>query len=455
MTLLSFLTFIPSVILGLLSVNLIWTEKSPSSLPLKLSLGVGLGLGLSSMLHFVTLHIAPGKINPVLLQVILVIALSIVTYYKAGIPKFHNLRLPKLSWLQWGLFIAFVSSVIVSILVFVNYVISRPQGALDAWSIWNRAARFIHRDPENWIATLSPDIALLRHADYPLLIPLNVAWGWDVVGNETLRIPMMQSLLFTLATIFLMFSALAFFRTVGQASLASMILIAVSGVVSSGTYLIADVPVTYFIFASGLLMYLYTQRNELSLLALSGFMAGLAGWTKNEGLLFIAISPVALIISSPKNLKKAFIYYLSGLLLPLLVILYFKSIAPPNDLATNSLTDMLHQVMDPSRYGLILKSFLSTLQSREPILLFLYALFMWRDFNKDHLRGIFVLVVMFSLQVLGYGFIYLITPYDLEWHLLTSQSRLFMQIVPLTLFLCFVISADPETVFFERQEKLT
>lgn len=65
MTLLSFLTFIPSVILGLLSLNLIWTEKSPSSLPLKLSLGVGLGLGLSSMLHFATLHIAPGKINPV------------------------------------------------------------------------------------------------------------------------------------------------------------------------------------------------------------------------------------------------------------------------------------------------------------------------------------------------------------------------------------------------------
>lgn len=209
---------------------------------------------------------------------------------------------------------------------FIKTIISRPQGVLDAWSIWNRAARFIYRDPENWRATLSPDLALFRHADYPLLVPLNVAWGWEALGNETLRVPMLQSALFTFSIVMVMFSILAFTRTIGQASLASVVLIAYSGIIVEGTYLIADVPVTYFILTSSILMYLFVVRNESALLMLSGFMAGLAGWTKNEGLLFIAVSPIALIVTSPNNIKRSLVAYLTGLAIPLLVILYFKSL---------------------------------------------------------------------------------------------------------------------------------
>ena len=37
------------------------------------------------------------------------------------------------------------------------------------------------------------------HADYPLLLAMNTASGWDTLGNETPHVPMTQSALFAIA----------------------------------------------------------------------------------------------------------------------------------------------------------------------------------------------------------------------------------------------------------------
>lgn len=446
MTLLSFFAYAPTIVLGALVIHLIWPEKFPSSVLIKVSLGTGLGLGLSSILYFITLQVAPGRINMVALQIIFIILLAVIGYYKKGMPGISPLRIPSWTWGQWGWLCLFAIIVALSAFVFTRYVIARPQGALDAWSIWNRAARFIHRDPENWTATLSPDLPLLRHADYPLLIPLNVAWGWEVVGNETLRMPMMQGFLFTFSAIFLLFSAIALTKTIGQASLASITLIAVSGIVPTGTTLIADVPLAYYILASAILMYLFTLGNEYPLLGLSGFMAGLCGWTKNEGLIFIAVSAFALMIASRSNFTKKLLYYLAGLFIPLTVIGYFKLLAPPNDLMATSDGMLFEKLLDFSRYGMILKSFGADFFKPQVILLFVYLLAMRSGAYQVQRRGFLVLTVILALQVLGYGFVYLITPYDLSWHLMTSQARLLFQIIPLAVFICFGFSMEPEKI---------
>jgi hypothetical protein len=56
------------------------------------------------------------------------------------------------------------------------------------------------------------------------------------------------------------------------------------------------------------------------------------------------------------------------------------------------------------------------------------------------LTGVTVLVFMLA----GYFGIYLITPHDLRWHLLTSLNRLFIQVWPSAIFLCFMIARTPE-----------
>ncbi len=447
MTILSFIVFLPAVLLGTLVVHLFWPDKFSPSILLKLSLGTGLGLGLSSILYFISLRVAPGRVNMPVMLVILIIPLVVIIYFQKGLDGLTPIWIPTMTWMQWGLSVGFIICVSLSAFVFANYVTSRPQGALDAWSIWNRAARFVHRDPENWTATLSPDLPLLRHADYPLLVPLNVAWGWDALGNETLRTPMVQGGLFTFASIFLLFSAIALTKSIGQASLASIILIATSGIVPSGTSLIADVPLSYFILASAVLMYLFTCEKDFRLLILSGFMAGLCGWTKNEGLIFIAASIFSLLIAASTNFKKAIVYYLSGLVAPLAVIGYFKLLAPPNDLVVNTEGGMIGKILDPSRYEMIFNSFLNSILKPEALFLFLYLLILGIGVAQTNRRGNTVLGVLLVLQTLGYGFVYLITPYDLSWHLMTSQARLIFQVIPLAVYFCFTVSMEPEKVF--------
>ncbi|MBK6647905.1 MAG: hypothetical protein IPG44_19520 [Anaerolineales bacterium] len=448
MTLLSAIAFTPAILLGALTVCLVWPPKLRSPLLLILSIGAGLGMGLSSILYFIALQFPPGRLNMPVLQTVLALVLAVFVFRKYRRTNPNVISFPSLSWFQWCLVGLTAACLAVSVLVFANYVISRPQGALDAWSVWNRAARFIYRDPEHWAATLSPDLPLLRHADYPLLVPLNVAWGWDALGNETLRVPMMQGGIFTFATIFLLFGAISLIKTPGQASLATLALIALSGIVPSGTSLVADVPLSYFILASAILMYLYALNGDLPLLAVSGFMAGLCGWTKNEGLIFIAVSGFALLIAASGNFKKALAYYLAGLLLPLMMILYFKSLSPPNDLIANTGTGLLDKILDPDRYMTIIKSFMSDFLKPHAVIMYLYTLFMGVGSVSIRQRGVLVLTAVLVLQILGYGAVYLVTPYDLDWHLLTSQQRLIFQIIPLSIFLCFCVSADPESVFF-------
>ena len=58
---------------------------------------------------------------------------------------------------------------------------------------------------------------------------------------------------------------------------------------------------------------------------------------------------------------------------------------------------------------------------------------------------------MLIVQALGYYAIYLITPYDLTWHLQYSIDRIFLQIFPLIAFLILSASRSPESVFDPQQ----
>jgi hypothetical protein len=50
-------------------------------------------------------------------------------------------------------------------------------------------------------------------------------------------------------------------------------------------------------------------------------------------------------------------------------------------------------------------------------------------------------IYIILLMLAGYFLVYVITPYDLEWHLNTSLSRLFVQLWPSFLF-CFFLKVE-------------
>jgi hypothetical protein len=454
MTLASFLLFLVPALIGGLLIHMLWPERKGLVLLLKLSLGVGAGLGISSMLYFLALLIAPGRLNVFAIQAGLLIGSLIVVVAGERGMGWPKPEFPALSHLQWGLLALSFVALMLTGLIFYHLTVSRPQGAFDAWSIWDRAARFIYRDPQNWQATLSPDLYWGTHADYPLLVPLNVAWGWEAVGMETQRVPMMQGAFFTYAAFGLMFAAVALTRTVGQAALASLVLMAAPGFVGSGAGLISDVPLTFFIFAACVMIYCYFLFRQSNLLILAGFMAGLAAWTKNEGLLFVAVSLPVLAWTSRKDGPGAALWYLAGLAVPMAVVLYFKiALAPPGDLFASGAGSMLASITDPWRYWIVLKAVLAQVWgfSGWPVSIFIqlaiYAVIMQFNFRGETYPGLRVLAGMLVLQLLGYCVIYVLTPHDLEWHLGTSINRLVLHLYPSIVFLFFNMVSEPETAF--------
>ena len=60
--------------------------------------------------------------------------------------------------------------------------------------------------------------------------------------------------------------------------------------------------------------------------------------------------------------------------------------------------------------------------------------------------GLIQSAAILGLMLIGYFFIYVLTPLDLGYHLATSLNRLFLQLWPSMIFLCFMIADSPEPV---------
>lgn len=453
MTLYNFLLFLPGVLSGMLIIHLIWREGGPFALLLKASLGTGLGLGINSIFYFFSLVIAPGKLNILPLMLALLAVLLILTIRQKG--KWHSPLpyQPRLSPLQWTLTAMATLATGLLLISFLNLVKGLPQGAFDSWSIWNRTARFIFRDTENWKATLSPELHPGAHPDYPLLIPLNVAWGWQSLGQETDRTPQVQALLFMLASVGLIYSSLGLARSPGQAGLGTLLLSGTPLFVLTASGLLADAPIMYFISASTILIYLALTRGEGKLMILAGFMAGLAAWTKNEGLLFLLTGALGLGLTRFADLRGSLLNFALGATFPLAVVLFLKSLAPPGDLFS---ANNLAQLTDLSRYWIILRTLgemalhFGDWPFSLPLALLAYALVVQPGPPPGSNRSIFTIAAILGLQFLGYMAVYLLSPYDLQWHLTTSVQRVLLQLFAAGVFLYFLVLREPEAVFAEQ-----
>lgn len=460
MTLTSLLIFSIPILSGILLVHLIWPVKGSVFFLLKLALGLGLGMGFNSIIYFLMLLVAPAFQGHLFLSASILILLLIMALLKERNNQWPIIKITQISRGQWVLISITSIAFIFSGLTFFNLTKSRPQGSYDAWGIWNRAARFIYRDLENWKATLSPDLYWGTHPDYPLLIPLNVVWGWKVIGKETLRTPAVQSGIFVAGTFLLMFSAIQVTRTLGQASLAALVLLGTPVFISNGYGQIADIPMAFFILATCVLLYLYIKLDQPKLLLIAGIMSGLGAWTKNEGILFLVISFPALFLGlGGKKFSRLLGSYLAGLAIPLIVILFFKLVlAPSSDFVTlnDDNANILTKITDAHRYWIIAKAFITTLLTYPGwpfsivVQLVIYTLIIHADTTNVPKQGIHALTLLIFLQLAGYAVIYAMTPHDLEWHLRSSLSRLIFHIFPASLFLLFNLLTEPEKIFLQK-----
>jgi hypothetical protein len=333
----------------------------------------------------------------------------------------------------------------------------KPYGDWDAWAIWNLRAAFI-ASGDGWLNGFSP-VILWSHPDYPLLLPLNVARVWALLGERSVLAPVIVGLLFQLSLVGLLATSVQMLRGALQGLLAGSVGLAVL-FVSLNFRQYADIPLAYYFLAANVLLFIadVSANRQPGPALLAGLMSGAALWTKNEGwALLVAVLAARLLLdlAGRKPLAQAgrwLGFFLLGMLPLLLAALYFKlTLAPPNDIVAGlSLAAIKSKLVEVSRYLAILKAVRSQITHYGnlalpmlPILLG-YGLLVGISFSKDQRGGVLALLLRVAGISAIYFMIYLLTPNNLAWQLNTSLERLVTQILPSALLLYFlVVSALP------------
>lgn len=415
--------------------------------------GVGLGHGLTSALFFLCLLIGGGASPPLIVALELsVLAAAAWAIARRGSADgcWSITRGPLESADRWGLRgAAFVVAACVAHLV-IAFALS-PHGGWDAWAIWNLKARFLARDgfedlfaPELWSS----------HPDYPLLLSSSVARAWVILRGESILVPMAVAAGFWAALVAFLFSGLLLLRGTTSAAVGVAVLLSASSLTTHTASQVADIPVASLLLGSLVLAAAGIRSSPSTSwrpLALAGAHAGLTAWTKNEGALMVLALALVAIVSvrwwRAEFDRRTCMGAVAGALAPLLVVAAFKLQSPAtNDvLAAQDMVTSWERLSDGGRWCTIALD----LAARSvtfgdwpwPTPLLLCAAVLLSRVDRTELplsvAGAVALVLIGS----GFFFVYLLTPYDLEWHLDSSANRLILQLWPATVFLSLLALA--------------
>ena len=444
---------------GYLLVGLAFTRTSNNVL-LQICLSSGFGFAVFSFTYFVALITAFLHLWIIDIGILAILLAAHVSMRRQRHREGSLQKGPGQTSAPRSLQVAFLIASFAAVYSAVMRALSHPYGnGWDSFAIWNLHARFLYRGGNNWRDGFSP-LLPWSHPDYPLLVPAAIAHFWTTAGHETPAVPAIIGLLFTFASIGLLIAGLDLLVGRSSALLGGMALLCSPFFIELGTWQYADVPIAFFFLATLVLFRLsdkpVIQPNwRPGTLALAGFAAGCAAWTKNEGILFLcAIFLSRMVVafgqrrtgisdmsSKPLQLFPA----LYGTIPVLCILLFFKHyVAPVGDLFSDRAI-MLHKLGEVWRYGVVLKWF-----GKEflrfghwfvmpvPILLLAFHLLVRKRVANAADASIGASALALGLTVAGYSVIYLITPYDLYWHLRFSLSRLLIQVWPSAIFLFFL-----------------
>lgn len=450
-----------AVALGLCALACLGLSGAPAPRNLLAAfLAVGLGLGLSSCVFFVSLFALGGPSSRLpFVETAVLVALGGGALAAARRPRARRAataRVPSAARRLVGAALALAAACAAA--AFGIQSGTNPQGGWDAWMTWNMHARAIFRGGEHWRAVLT-SLPAWSHPDYPLLVPGSVARIWTYAGGETALAPVLIGAFFTFATVGVLYAGVSATRSRSQAALAALLLLGTKFFVLHGASEFADIPLAFFFLATLVLLALPAvwPDDRRRLLLLAGVVAGLAAWTKNEGLLFLVVTPLAYAAVTGRDAGWPAVLadarsFGTGLAPVLVLVLGFKIwLAPPNDLlAEHGLRRTAAHLLDTGRLLAVAGGF-------------------WRAFLEVGARGAMAAVLLaywvaagpapgpgraaakvaaltVLLMLAGYAVVLLTAPTPLLATNIRSINRLLLQVWPSMLFAFFTATRTPEEV---------
>jgi hypothetical protein len=262
----------------------------------ELSLGAGLGVSVTSAVFFALLVAGLASPVTVLASDALILAVlcgalfltrgRVATAAAPGLPAVPG----GFRW-NWLLALGLTASLSMALAGMWAYAEGNPHGLWDGWAIWNIRARFLAGPGEVWRNAISPMLSR-THPDYPLLLSGFIGRCWKVAGSYDTTIPIATAFLFFAATVGLLVSCLALVRSLSAGLLAGLVLLTGTIYLQQPMSQFSDVPLAFYYLAALALIslaWISGESRERVLLPLAGAAAASAAWTKNEGLLFLAV----------------------------------------------------------------------------------------------------------------------------------------------------------------------
>jgi hypothetical protein len=399
--------------------------------------GTAVGIGLTSCLFFVLRLAIPGAPRLSIWTEIALIAWTGYKSFRGKKPAAADTVIRPFP-LNPLLLVALVLTLVVVTSAIAGAWDANPQGSWDAWNIWNLRARFLLAGGQLAQRSWSPMPA--THSEYPLLLSAFVARCWAYGHSASVAVPIATSYFFLLALVALTTGGLALLRSQSLGLLVGLALLGTPTVLHEVPAQYADIPLACYLAGTLVLMLLDYP-------VLAGVFASMAAWTKDEGVLFLAVFLAATGIFRPRQVLRI----VAGALPVSLLVFSFKAVfvRGTTSLLGSSLPGLVPRLRDPSRYWRIMGAFGSEfagmgLDWYHPVLPLL-ALAIVLRFDRDRRRDQFFCGAIYASLLLAYFCVYLITSNDLGWQLQTSLSRLLVQLWPCLLLAAFIGLRAPES----------
>lgn len=411
MKLISFLSFLTSTSLVVLQSYFLARLLTKS----KVSLGtiIVTGLGILGVLSFWSIVLF-NESRPSFISLVMIICIFMTLYFlqKNKDPLFLPIQHQK------------VDIILFAVILMVE--LQRPFGNWDAWMMWNMKAKFL-ASGEQWVQIFSPHF-MYCHPDYPLLLPSIIAFFWKGTGTFSVYVPVLISSLFTWATC-LIFSE-SFNRIFPKLpkSIGHFMLIAIPGFLTMGGFQYPDKPLAAYLFLAISLIY---WRQDFITAFISGLTLSFLVFLKNEGILYVLIIAASFVLASWKNNKKLSWKFtglwLLGTFLGILSFAFVKIGTPQNKIFENISTGHL-DVINTGRIFQVFTGFFREFLCFPKWLLVWPVLFLVYFLRGNLLKekdfwNIFS-IAFISLALFSFFLVYVVTPYDISWHMSNSCGRL-------------------------------
>jgi len=318
----------------------------------------------------------------------------------------------------------------ITLIVLMIIALGNPTYYWDAWAIWLFHAKRIFLE-QSIIAQLD-GYALWSHNDYPVIAPALAASLATLVGGWNNIFPKLAFLLMFFPPLIL---SIKIFNVRYHLLFLILTLFILNLYLFSG--LVDGLVAIYFSFSSYLVYDIFVNKqNSFYYLLIAFCFFVILSLLKNEGIIMVAILlTITIIINISKknflqNYKKIIFLLLS--IIPFLIwkITCINYNVKNDVINYDVLNFLINKILDYNSFKLIFKFLILDTKFILSIIFILIAFNFTKNKKIFYFSLSVVMAYLFSLFM-----VYLITPYDLTWHLLSSASRLIMS--PTFLFIFF------------------